>query len=170
MARVLEAEGCNVVGTDLVDRGYGRGGVNFVAQRLPLAPIIITNPPYEKRLPSLFAEVASRMHIEEMWMLLKIDYFSAAGDFALYQRLRPHRIWQLTWRLDFLNLGSPMMNCMWVGWKRDFKGETKHGLLAKPKIENRDLFGNPDPAGRDINWAVNDDHDLFDAPAASASG
>lgn len=45
IAKVLEAEGYDVVATDLVDHGYGRAGVDFLEQRLPRARHIVTNPP-----------------------------------------------------------------------------------------------------------------------------
>jgi hypothetical protein len=52
MARVLEAHGHRVVGTDLVDRGHGEAGRDFLAEpRLPDGvTAIVTNPPYGRRL------------------------------------------------------------------------------------------------------------------------
>jgi hypothetical protein len=52
MVRVLEAHGHHVVGTDLVDRGYGEGGRDFLMEsRLPDGvTAIVTNPPYGRRL------------------------------------------------------------------------------------------------------------------------
>tara|TARA_B110000977_G_scaffold165936_1_gene213512 strand:- start:129 stop:548 length:420 start_codon:yes stop_codon:yes gene_type:complete len=35
-----------VVSTDLIDRGFGKGGCNFLKSETPLAKHIITNPPY----------------------------------------------------------------------------------------------------------------------------
>src|SRR3954449_2785462 len=52
MARVLEDHGYSVVATDLVDRGYGEGGRDFLMEsRLPDGvTAIVTNPPYGKLL------------------------------------------------------------------------------------------------------------------------
>ena len=49
MSQRLEARGYQVVSTDLVYRGYGRGGVNFFEQqRMPDGcKAIVTNPPYK---------------------------------------------------------------------------------------------------------------------------
>lgn len=49
MSQRLEDYGYQVVSTDLVDRGYGRGGVNFFEQtQMPDGcEAIITNPPYK---------------------------------------------------------------------------------------------------------------------------
>lgn len=46
ISKVLEAAGYQVVSTDLIDRGYGAGGHNFLKSETPLAKNIITNPPY----------------------------------------------------------------------------------------------------------------------------
>ena len=46
ISKVLEAAGYQVVSTDLIDRGYGVGGHNFLKSDNPLAKNIITNPPY----------------------------------------------------------------------------------------------------------------------------
>ena len=46
ISKVLEAAGYDVVSTDLIDRGYGQGGQNFLKSEKPLAKNIITNPPY----------------------------------------------------------------------------------------------------------------------------
>lgn len=48
IARVIERGGLPVVATDLNDRGFGRGGVDFLhAQAVPAGcQAIVTNPPY----------------------------------------------------------------------------------------------------------------------------
>jgi hypothetical protein len=52
MAQVLEAHGHRVVGTDLMDRGYGEAGRDFLDEtRLPDGvTAIVTNPPYGRNL------------------------------------------------------------------------------------------------------------------------
>ena len=46
ISKVLQGAGYETVDTDLIDRGYGIGGVNFLHQKRPLAKNIVTNPPY----------------------------------------------------------------------------------------------------------------------------
>ena len=46
ISKVLEEAGYSVISTDLINRGYGRGGQNFLKSTTPLARNIITNPPY----------------------------------------------------------------------------------------------------------------------------
>ena len=46
MSRVMEAAGLMVTSTDLIDRGYGDGGLDFLMEWSPRAPHIVTNPPF----------------------------------------------------------------------------------------------------------------------------
>lgn len=48
LSKVLEESGYNVLSSDLVDRGYGQGGVDFLMQTNPFNGDIITNPPFNK--------------------------------------------------------------------------------------------------------------------------
>ena len=54
IATVLAAAGYEVVATDLVDRGYGEGGINFLSETTNRACTILTNPTYAQGLPSAF--------------------------------------------------------------------------------------------------------------------
>lgn len=42
----LIRQGHTVISTDLIDRGYGEGGRDFLMEWQPLAPNIVTNPPF----------------------------------------------------------------------------------------------------------------------------
>ena len=46
MSRVMEAAGLEVISSDLIDRGYGEGGRDFLMEWAPRAPHIVTNPPF----------------------------------------------------------------------------------------------------------------------------
>lgn len=46
MARVLADAGHEVIATDLIGRGYGEGGRDFMMEWAPRAPNIVTNPPF----------------------------------------------------------------------------------------------------------------------------
>lgn len=61
IAKVLAARGHRVIATDLIDRGYGVGGVNFLAETTARAKHIVTNPPYGNGLASAFVRHALRL-------------------------------------------------------------------------------------------------------------
>jgi hypothetical protein len=46
ISKVLEAAGYDVISTDLIDRGFGQGGVDFLKTTKALGRNIVTNPPY----------------------------------------------------------------------------------------------------------------------------
>lgn len=54
IAKILSAAGHTVVATDLVDRGYGTGGINFLAETTNHARHILTNPPFGRGLADCF--------------------------------------------------------------------------------------------------------------------
>ena len=47
LSKVLEKRGYLVKSTDLIDRGYGKSGVDFLKCETPFPGDIITNPPYK---------------------------------------------------------------------------------------------------------------------------
>ncbi len=51
ISKELIAAGYNVESTDLVDRGYGQNGVDFLMEWQPRAPNIVTNPPFKMVAP-----------------------------------------------------------------------------------------------------------------------
>jgi hypothetical protein len=51
MSKQLSAAGHEVVSTDLIDRGFGKGRIDFLMEYEPLAPNIVTNPPFKLALP-----------------------------------------------------------------------------------------------------------------------
>lgn len=118
MARVLAAAGFRVTSTDLVDRGFGRGGVDFLACRRLRAPLIVTNPPYGE-LVEAFIRKARALGARYLALLVKADFFQAAGKAArqkLFEEFPPSRIHPLGWRLDWTGQGRPVMNCIWLVW------------------------------------------------------
>lgn len=54
ISKVLLQRGYQVVSTDLIYRGFGTGGVNFLEQTETRAINIITNPPYGRGLADAF--------------------------------------------------------------------------------------------------------------------
>lgn len=47
LSKVLESNGYIVKSTDIIDRGYGTSGINFLETTEPWNGDIITNPPYK---------------------------------------------------------------------------------------------------------------------------
>lgn len=64
IARVLRDDDYQVVSTDLIDRGFGIGGIDFLKEDRPRAKNIVTNPPYGSGLADAF--VAHALNLTAM--------------------------------------------------------------------------------------------------------
>lgn len=117
MARVLGDFGFDVTATDMVDRGFGVGGVDFLKSTAPRGDAVITNPPFKLAMP--FLEAALRLCPRYVAMLLKSTFFHAEKRRAFFYDHPPTVIYPLTWRLDFLGLGRPTMECAWFVWDQE---------------------------------------------------
>jgi len=134
MARVLQAAGYDVTASDLIDRGYGCGGVDFLTTRNLRAPVIITNPPYGP-LVEAFIRHAYALGAGYLALLVKADFWQAAGKAArhlLFSELPPTRIHPLGWRLDWTGEGRPVMNCVWLVWDWASSHEPLTGHGGRP--------------------------------------
>jgi len=133
MARVFEAAGFEVIGSDVVDRGWpGVERRSFYDYDRPpgWARIIVTNPPY--------CEVNARdghgrwlKHIEALGveyaaLLLNWDWLAARinGMDALHARFPVARAYLCCWKIDFRGLGAPPQRNGWLVWDRAAQGET----------------------------------------------
>jgi hypothetical protein len=97
MSRVLEAAGHDVVSTDLVARGYGKSGVDFLMEHRALAPNIVTNPPF--KLAEKFAERAVSLASGKVCFLARIQFLEGTSRRALFTRWPLARVWVFSWRL-----------------------------------------------------------------------
>lgn len=139
-SRVLESAGYTVRSTDLVDRGYGLGGVDFLnVSRAKRVDWIVTNPPYMKGLIDAF--IARCLEWARVWgcgvaMLVRNEWDCAGakpnrgplleqsgiyvGKLVLTQRPR--------WFPKTEDDNAPRHNYCWLFWH----GE--HGAYGPGKI------------------------------------
>lgn len=120
---VAGLSGREVISTDANNHGFGTPGVDFLSTVAPLARVIITNPPYDTRggepLPVLFAEHAwMRLKVDYLAMCLKQSFWNAGNRRAVWRRMRPARIYQTTFRVDFTGQGAAPMGAIWCVWDR----------------------------------------------------
>ena len=114
MARVIQDAGYDVIATDLIDRGHGTGGVDFLSTKKRAADCLVTNPPFD--LAGQFIRHAFALGVKEMALVLKSTYWHAKGRKHLYDDHTPSLVMPLLWRPDFLGLGRPTMEVMWCVW------------------------------------------------------
>lgn len=131
MAEVLVEYGCKVVATNLTDRGYGETGRDFLAETKLLAPVIITNPPFN--IIDDFVEHALHLKPETLLILARTKFVEGA---ARHRRILgptpPSAVYQFIQRVKFYagdvsEDRQPGWNTeafAWFVWRRGWRGDT----------------------------------------------
>lgn len=136
ISRVLEADGHDVLSTDLVDRGYGQGGRDFLLEHRPTDRAIFTNPPWE--LCDEFALAAMRLGAPKVCLLMRLAWLE--GQDRLQTLWGPHppvRVWvfsarQTLWRGDEErpeDSNGGAIALAWYVWERGYSGAPALGWL-----------------------------------------
>ena len=122
IAEVLKKKGILGKATDLIDRNYGDGLLNFRLCMDKWDGDIITNPPYKYAME--FTEKALDLISEgrKLAMLLKIQFLESKKRIPLFKNSPPKRIYVWSGRMtcaingDFESIthGSPMMFAWFV--------------------------------------------------------
>ena len=128
MSDVLETTGCEVVSSDLYDRGYGEAGVDFLAPKYRAANII-TNPPYNA------AEGFVRSGLEaagkKFALLLRLAFLEGANrQRTIFTDAPPSRVWVFSERITFypagaVQKGSGTTAYAWFVWDKDASSTTE---------------------------------------------
>jgi len=124
ICKVLEAHGYEVLATDLIDRGYGQGGHDFLTSPLT-APNIITNPPF--KLAQEFVELSLARTTGKVAMLCKLQFLEGAKRKAMFESTPLKAVHVFSKRLTMTRNGTPMANSgmiafAWFVWSHDHKG------------------------------------------------
>ena len=130
LSKRMEQLGSEVISTDLIDRGYGVGGVDFLQADKLVAPVIITNPPYRYALE--FVEHAIELGAERVCMFLKLTFLEGVKRQRLFQKYPPHTVAVFTKRIQVARNGDPEMfkkssaACYaWFIWDKGYTGAPK---------------------------------------------
>jgi hypothetical protein len=148
MARVLERNGHKVVATDLVDRGFGRGGVDFFeCTSFPAGcRTMVTNPPYgdgghtgraEKSPLGLqnFVRHALDLTVRangQLALLVRFQWLAGKRAAALISSGPLSRVVVLTKRIQWFGMGehttTGQHHHAWLFW------DCRHGRLLPPSM------------------------------------
>jgi hypothetical protein len=130
LSKVLEDAGYNVKNTDLIDRGFGQGGVDFLKTRTQWDGDIITNPPY--KYGKEFVEKALEIIPEgrKVAMFLKLQFLEGKERKKLFLRYPPKVVYVSSSRLlcaknsKFGEIHSSAVAYGWYVWEKGFNGKT----------------------------------------------
>ena len=128
LAKVFEAHGYNVKATDLIDRGYGEGGVDFLQCDEKFDGDIITNPPYKYAEQFIQHALTLIPNGKKVCMFLKVQFLEGKGRKALYAIYPPHYIYVSSSRIACIKNGVEVCNAIqayaWYIWEKGYKGDT----------------------------------------------
>lgn len=128
ISKVLEANGFQVISTDLNHTGFGSGGHDFLSAKTSPAPIIITNPPYKNQFAERFLRHALRLTEHQygiVAMFMRTDWSSAAGRTELMRHPAFALKLEMTRRPRWIegSTGSPRHNYSFYVWDWGTVGE-----------------------------------------------
>lgn len=128
MARVLESAGYRVRATDLYPRGYGKGGVDFLAAKRA-CDNIVTNPPYNAA--EAFVAQGLKLARRKFALLLRLAFLEGANRAnTIFLKAPPARVWVFSERITFYmkgaeRSGSGTTAYAWFVWDSSSAGGTE---------------------------------------------
>jgi len=122
ISKVLVDMGYQVESSDLIYRGYGKGGVDFF-QTKRVVDNIITNPPY--KTAAQFVHYAVLSTRKKVAMLLRLTFLETKTRLPLFTKLPLARVYVFSKRLPFIE-GNAIAYA-WFVWE--------HGYAGKPNLE-----------------------------------
>lgn len=131
LSEVLVKNGYNVKSTDLIDRGYGTGGVDFLKDEFEIFNgDIITNPPYKYAKQFIEKSLSIIPKGNRVAMFLKLTFMESKGRKQMFIDNPPKVIYVSSSRLlcvkngDFSKKESSAVAYAWYIWENGYKGDT----------------------------------------------
>lgn len=133
LAKVLEKRGYIVKATDLIDRGYGKGGIDFLKYDKPFCGDIITNPPY--KYAQEFVEKALSLVSEGRYvvMFLRLSFLEGKKRKKWFETSPPLYVYVSSSRVncakngnfqELAKKGGSVLAYAWFIWRKGYTGET----------------------------------------------
>lgn len=122
----------SVYSTDLIDRGFGNGGIDFLQFTEEMNYDIITNPPYSHATEFVQHALSLIPNGRKVAMLMRIQFLEGKKRKELFKKTPPKNIYVFSSRLicarngDFEKFAknSGAMVYAWYVWEKGYEGET----------------------------------------------
>lgn len=135
LSKRLERFGYNVKSTDLIDRGYGKTGVDFLAQTEMFAGDILTNPPYKYAMEFVLKALELIPDGYKVFMFLKLTFLEGKTRYnELFKKFPPTSIYVFSERVlcaknarfdEMKAGGGSAVAYAWFVWQKGFRGVTE---------------------------------------------
>ncbi|MBL6538736.1 class I SAM-dependent methyltransferase [Streptococcus suis] len=117
--------------TDLIDRGFGKGGVNFLTEDFEQVEVVITNPPF--KLAKEFVEKALTVANKQVVMFAKLQFLETEARAKLFKDTPLKYVYVHSKRVSPMRNGEPLdeqgkpwssvMCFAWFVWDLTYAGE-----------------------------------------------
>lgn len=130
LSKVLEKHGYKVTSTDLVYRGYGTGGVDFLTSDNVFDGDIVTNPPYKYAREFAEHAIESVTDGHKVAMFLRLQFLEGKSRRELFDKYPPKTVYVASGRIscamsgDFEKYGGGAQAYAWFIWEKGYTGET----------------------------------------------
>ena len=129
ISKVLMAEGYKVRSSDLIDRGFGETGCDFLLNNFQVCPDnIVTNPPFNLALE--FINESKACTKGKIAMFLKTTFLEGVKRYDMFQDKQfPLKcMYQFSKRVSFgkdngTHKNGGMMAFAWFVWDKDYRGK-----------------------------------------------
>lgn len=130
LSKVLLDRGYDVLSTDLIQRSFGKGGVDFLTTQGKIDRDIITNPPYRHALEFIVHALNVTNKGSKIAMFLKLQFLEGKRRREFFDKFPPEKIYVSSSRLrcamngDFLKYSKSNAVCYaWFIWTNGYYGE-----------------------------------------------
>ena len=135
ISEVLLKHGYQVRSGDLIDRGYGKGGIDFLSVTVtkPLRLDIVTNPPFAKATDFIEKALAIVAEGRKVAFFLRIQFLEGVRRRKFFEENPPRRVWVASRTLrcakngDFANATGNASTYCWFVWEKGYKGKPEIG-------------------------------------------
>jgi len=134
ISKVLESRGFEVISSDLIDRGYGIGGRDFLLDYQTMADNIITNPPFKHA--QQFVEHALRRSRRKVAMLCRLAWLEGKERGRMFKTTPLEQVLVFSGRVTMVRNGDAalvgggsMTAFAWFVWDHEHAGPPTLGWL-----------------------------------------
>lgn len=134
LAKKLVEYGYNVKATDQIDRGYGEGGVDFLACKDKFDGDILTNSPYKYATEFVLKALDLVSEGNKVFMFLKLTFLEGKKRYdELFSKYPPKKVYIFSQRIlcakngDFdktKSNGGSAVAYAWYVWEKGYTGDT----------------------------------------------
>jgi len=130
LSKLLMEKGYKVYSTDLIDRGFGLSGIDFLKSQNGWDGDILTNPPYKYAEEFLKKAMSILRTGNKCIMFLKIQFLESQGRRELFKKYPPKYVYVNSERQmcamngEFEKYKATALCYCWYIWEKGFTGDT----------------------------------------------